>query len=165
MNDEIEYCYGDVLDKDGNVKEEYVRVEISARTKDAEELLQDEDKMERFLQRLERKLKKVPAIGDKLSNVPVLISLIRSYIRKEYDRVPYLSLISIVAALLYFLSPVDLIPDFVPGIGYIDDAFIITTVCAMMQDDVDEYKQWLAEHPRKALPEETVVYEEEDDDE
>ncbi|MCC8083386.1 MAG: DUF1232 domain-containing protein [Clostridium sp.] len=162
MDSEIENI--NKVDEDKSVQEEFVRGEINARMKDAEELLQNEDKMEQFLQRLERKLEKVPYVGNKLANVPVLISLIRSYMRKEYDKVPYASLISIVAALLYFVLPIDLIPDFVPGVGYIDDVLILTTVCVMVQDDVDEYREWLTEHPKKALLEE-LIFEEEDNDE
>ena len=50
----------------------------------AEEILEDEDKLEKFLDRLERKLKKVPVGGDILSMLPVMISMLRSYFKKEY---------------------------------------------------------------------------------
>ena len=49
----------------------------------AEKLLGDQDALERFLQRLERKFRKLPLAGDTLASIPVLASLIRSYIKKE----------------------------------------------------------------------------------
>jgi len=81
-------------------------------------LLKDEDRMERFLERLERKLEKVPVVGKQLSNIPMLVSLVRSYIRKDYRDVPLGSIIAIVSALIYFLSPIDLLPDSIPVLGY-----------------------------------------------
>ena len=50
----------------------------------AEKILNDPDKFERFLQRLEKKLKIIPKLGDKFSKVPVMASLIRSFVKKEY---------------------------------------------------------------------------------
>ncbi len=49
--------------------------------------MKDEDKVERLLQRLERKLESIPKIGDKLSHIPVFISLIKNYVKKEYTDV------------------------------------------------------------------------------
>jgi len=68
--------------------DEMLESQISKNTKEAEELLKDEDRMERFLERLERKLEKVPVVGKQLSNIPMLVSLVRSYIRKDYRDVP-----------------------------------------------------------------------------
>lgn len=48
----------------------------------AEEILKDKDEVERLLQRLEKKLEKVPYMGTQLSVVPVLASLLKSYIRR-----------------------------------------------------------------------------------
>ena len=53
-------------------------------TAEAEDLLQDEDKMERFLQKLEMKLKTVPMVGNSLRYVPMMISMVRMYMKKEY---------------------------------------------------------------------------------
>jgi uncharacterized membrane protein YkvA (DUF1232 family) len=43
------------------------------------------------------------------------------------------------AALLYFVLPTDLTPDFIPGIGYIDDALVLATVWRLLQEKIDEY--------------------------
>ena len=91
----------------------------------AEELLQDSSKMERFLQRLEKKLKKVPVVGKRLAEVPVMASLIRSYVKKEYTDIPIGTIIAIVRALIYFVSPIDLVPDSIPVIGYFDDVAVV----------------------------------------
>jgi uncharacterized membrane protein YkvA (DUF1232 family) len=87
-------------------------------------------------------LKDIPALGDKLSHVPVFISLVRSYIKKEYDKVPIGTVIAIISALAYILSPVDLIPDFIPGIGVIDDAAVALACFTLVESDIQEYMEW-----------------------
>lgn len=118
-------------------------------------LLNNEDKMERFLERLEEKLKMVPVAGEWLANVPMLISLVRSYVKKEYQDIPVGSMVAIVGALLYILSPVDLIPDTVPGAGYLDDAAVIAWAMKMVHGDVEEYKRWKDENGKRIFPEKT----------
>ena len=122
--------------------DEMLESQISKNTKEAEELLKDEDRMERFLERLERKLEKVPVVGKQLSNIPMLVSLVRSYIRKDYRDVPQGSIIAIVSALIYFLSPIDLLPDSIPVLGYVDDAAVFAFVWKMVADDIEEYRKW-----------------------
>lgn len=58
----------------------------------AEKLLKDDQKMERFLQRLEKKLKIIPVGGETLSMIPTMVSLLRSYVKKEYNDVPIVCL-------------------------------------------------------------------------
>jgi len=108
----------------------------------ARELLKDKDAMERFLERLERKLKLIPLVGNKLSSLPILVSLVRSYVSGEYQGIPFASIVAIVAALIYFVSPIDIVPDFIPGFGYVDDAAVVGLVLTVVEDDVKEYKQW-----------------------
>lgn len=122
--------------------DEQLREQIIRNSKAAEKLLSDTDKMEQFLRRLEEKLKKIPVIGNKLSIVPVFISLVRAYIKKDYRDIPLGSIIAIVSSLIYFASPIDLLPDGIPGIGYVDDAAVIAFAWIMVEDDVEEYKRW-----------------------
>lgn len=110
---------------------------------EAEKILKDEEKMEKFLQKLEKKLKVIPAVGDKLAIVPIMISLLRNYKNKEYTEIPLGSIIAIISALIYVLSPVDLIPDTLPGgVGYIDDVGIVGVCLKLVGSDIEEYQQW-----------------------
>jgi len=104
--------------------------------------LKDKKKLEHFLERLERKLSKIPLVGEYLSDVPVLISLVKAYAQKEYTDIPIGSIIAIVGALIYLLSPIDLIPDAIPVIGYLDDAAVLAFAYKLVRDDVLEYKEW-----------------------
>ena len=108
----------------------------------AEEYVQNKDKLERLLQRLEKKLKTVPVAGGTLSYIPVMISMLRAYLKKEYHEFPAAMLVVVVAALIYWLSLADLMPDFLPGVGYLDDAAILAGAMSLIKTDLDDYINW-----------------------
>lgn len=108
----------------------------------AKKLLEDRDKMDRFLERLEKKLKHIPVVGGMLSEIPTLIALVKAYIEKRYLDVPIGAIIAIVGSLIYFLSPIDLLPDFLPALGLVDDGAVIALALKLVHDDVKEYKTW-----------------------
>ncbi len=116
--------------------------ELKKKNEKAEKMLQDTDKLERFLQRLEKKLKVVPVVGEKLANVPIMASLLKSYVKKEYRDLPIGSIIAILSALIYFVSPIDVIPDSIPVIGYFDDAAVVSVCWKFVESDVQEYIKW-----------------------
>lgn len=118
---------------------------------EAEELLKDEDKIERFLQRLEKKLKVIPFAGEKLAEVPVLASLLRSYVKKEYTNIPIGSIIAIVSALIYFVSPIDIVPDSIPILGYFDDAAVVEVCWSLVDNDVQEYIKWREKNGKEEI--------------
>ena len=109
---------------------------------EAKDIVTNPERMERFLQRLEVKLKEIPTIGEKLSMVPVMASLVRAYTVKEYTDVPVGTIIAIVGALIYVINPVDLIPDAIPVIGLADDLAVATVCWKMVESDVKEYEKW-----------------------
>ncbi len=114
----------------------------------AERMMQDTDKTERFLQRLEKKLTLIPVVGRKLSEVPVFISLVRSYINKEYTEIPLGTVIAILSALIYLFSPIDIVIDGVPLLGYLDDVAVTAICWNLVSSDVKEYMIWRASKGR-----------------
>ena len=94
---------------------------------------------------------KVPLFGNELSNVPMLVSLVRSYVRKDYQDIPIGSIIAIVSALIYFVSPIDLLPDSIPVLGYVDDVAVLAFVWNMVEDDVEEYKKWQVKNGKRII--------------
>ena len=112
----------------------------------AKKLLEDTDKVEVFLQKLEKKLKVIPKVGETFAIVPTMISLIRNYIKKEYTEIPIGTIIAILSALIYIFSPVDFVPDVIPGAGYIDDALVIGACLKLVSSDVKDYEKWRKEN-------------------
>jgi len=122
--------------------EQKAQEELEKGYEQAENLLNDQDKIERFLQRLEKKLKVIPIAGDRLANIPVMVSLLRSFFKKEYTDIPIGSIIAITSALIYFVSPIDIVPDSIPFLGYIDDAAVVAVCWKLVESDVKEYVKW-----------------------
>lgn len=122
------------LDK---VKELLARFAIQA-----EELVKDPSKVEELLQQLEEKLKTIPTVGEGLSKVPLMISMIRAYVRKEYTEVPPKVIVTMVCAVLYLLKGRDIIPDKMPVVGYADDIAVFAAVFMMNEQELDAYSQW-----------------------
>ncbi len=111
-------------------------------TGQAEEMLNDPSKVEEMLQRLEAKMKTVPTIGESLARLPLMISMIRAYIRKEYTVVPPKTIASMLGAVLYLLISRDLIPDKTPLIGLVDDIAIAGVALKLNEPELNAYSQW-----------------------
>ncbi|MFN3597592.1 MAG: YkvA family protein [Rubricoccaceae bacterium] len=75
-------------------------------------------------------------------DVPVLIRLIRAYAYGRYREIPWRSLVLIVAGVLYFVSPADLIPDWIVGLGLLDDALVISYVLRAVHEDLAHFVAW-----------------------
>ncbi len=77
-----------------------------------------------------------------VTDLRLLFSIVQDYISGKYRAVPYWSIAAIVAALLYVLNPMDLIPDFIPGVGYLDDAAVVALCLKMVEQDLHAYRAW-----------------------
>ena len=71
-----------------------------------------------------------------------LIRMVRCSASREYLDTPWQSIVLITAALIYFVSPFDAIADFLPVIGFIDDAAVISAVLAAISKDVEKFIAW-----------------------
>jgi uncharacterized membrane protein YkvA (DUF1232 family) len=68
--------------------------------------------------------------------------LLRAYAQGEYRTIPWKSLLLIVAAILYFINPIDVIPDLMPIIGLSDDFAILFMVYKAIGEDIDKFLEW-----------------------
>lgn len=62
--------------------------------------------------------------------------------RGEYRAVNPQALIAVVAGLLYFLSPLDAIPDWLPGLGFVDDLAVLGWVMRKWSGELDAFRRW-----------------------
>jgi len=75
-------------------------------------------------------------------DLPTLLRLTRAYGDGSYRRIPWRAIVSIIAAVLYFVMPFDAIPDFIPLIGYLDDAVVVAYVMRLVHDEVEAFRVW-----------------------
>ncbi len=129
--------------------EETALVELKKGYADAEVLLNDEDRFEKFLVKLENKLQVIPAVGNGLSHIPVMVSMLRSYAKKEYPELPLGTVLAVISALTYWLSPIDILPDIIPVVGQLDDAAVIIACLKLIDSDVKEYIVWRDNNKKK----------------
>lgn len=108
----------------------------------AKAYLNDDEKMEKLFRDFEEKLKLIPKIGNRASDIAVLLSLVRAYIKKQYTDVSPSTIMLAVAGLIYVVTPVDLIPDYILGPGLLDDAAVIGIVLQAIRMDLNKYKKW-----------------------
>lgn len=75
--------------------------------------------------------------------------LIKAYSNGQYREFPYRSLVKIVAAVVYFVSVADLIPDFIPVLGLTDDLAILAWVFSSVKDDLQQFVDWEAAEEKR----------------
>ncbi|MCH2020974.1 MAG: DUF1232 domain-containing protein [Saprospiraceae bacterium] len=78
---------------------------------------------------------------DAKDRLQVLIRMIRAYIGNEYTQISKTNAVLSLAAILYFLSPIDLIPDFL-ALGLLDDMAILTWVYLNFQREIEGFLEW-----------------------
>ena len=85
----------------------------------------------------------LPIIGGTIAEVQDIISMLDDYYHGRYKKIPTAALLGSLGIIAYLVSPIDLIPDNVPILGFIDDAFIINTVVTLCVDkELERYRQW-----------------------
>ncbi len=72
----------------------------------------------------------------------LLVSLVKDYYQGNYRDVPYKTISAAVVGLLYVINPIDIIPDFIPFIGQVDDALVLGFCLKLIEKDLLKYKTW-----------------------
>ena len=91
---------------------------------------------------IEDKFKAHGPLGRFIKDVKIMISLVKDYFNGSYREIPWWSIAAVVTALLYVLNPVDLIPDFIPVVGLLDDAAVVGVCLLAIEQDLEKYKEW-----------------------
>lgn len=90
----------------------------------------------------EKLFTKAKFLSEYLEDVKTAFSLIRDWYAGEYHEIPGRLIASLAAALIYFVSPIDLVPDFIPVAGLLDDAAVLAAVFKIARVDLDNYRRW-----------------------
>ncbi len=110
----------------------------------AEDHVNNEIKQQELMENADRKiarLRRGGMISNLLEDIKVLFEMVKSYMRGEYRDVPLETIIAIIIAIIYFVMPVDVVPDFIPG-GFFDDALVFTFVLNSIRGEIDVFRGW-----------------------
>lgn len=114
--------------------------------KRAKEIVKDNDKLRTLVKearnKLDREEQKDGLIGSASRILRTFFRMIKSYLNGNYREVPWQTLMLITLAIVYFLMPFDLIPDFIPVAGFIDDATVVGGIAKSLQSDIKAYAEW-----------------------
>lgn len=90
----------------------------------------------------------VPFVGSTVKEVQDIVYMLNDYYRGDYKKVPVTAIVGSVLIIGYLASPIDLIPDGVPVLGLLDDAFIINIIIELCVDtELKKYRKWRSERP------------------
>ncbi len=89
-----------------------------------------------------RFLEMLRTISHLWADLPLLVRLLKAWKQGSYRGLSVRTIASIAVSILYVLSPVDAIPDFIPGIGLIDDAAILALLLHSLAQDLSAFRVW-----------------------
>ena len=111
---------------------------------EAQELISNPSKVDEILIQLEEKLKAVPVIGSTLSDLPLMISMIKAWIKKEYTVVSPKVIACLVGSVLYFIRKKDLVSDSIPILGHLDDIAVLGLALKLSEKELKAFSDWRA---------------------
>ena len=120
----------------------------------ARALLRSPEKLLRLLRKAGAKLDRTTGAADRFdalrADLADLIDLLRAWAAGEYTGVSAGFVVTILAAVLYFVTPFDVVFDYIPVVGLLDDATVIAFALRSTRETLDAFRQWRGERPGTA---------------
>lgn len=111
--------------------------------KSAAKILDNNERLKSLLKKAKEKAKQN---NDQLKGVwsdfQTLLRFLKAWKRKKYREIPWRTVLYAAAAALYFVNPLDVIPDFIPFTGLLDDLTVITFVLNAIHNDLEKFSEW-----------------------
>ena len=109
----------------------------------AESAARDKNKTKQLLQEAVKKAyqnrNQLKAIWEDLMAV---CRMLKAWSKGDYQSVPWKTIVLSLATVIYFLNPFDMAPDFIPGVGYLDDAVVLGFVVNSIKKELDKFLRW-----------------------
>lgn len=122
------------------------RLTLVSWTKDAlseaRELLPDQEMIKALIRKAVQLAPRLPDVS--LTELKILVRMVRAWMARQYVHLPTATLLKVLAALIYFVNPGDILPDPVPG-GLIDDAAVLAWTMRSIQGELERFRIWEAQ--------------------
>jgi uncharacterized membrane protein YkvA (DUF1232 family) len=111
---------------------------------EAEAYAADPARLRRLIEDAIGKLNIIPRgpFGESWPYLLAMVRLVRDYHRAEYRDIAASKLTAIISTIIYFVSPFDVIPDYLPVLGHIDDAFVVGLALKSIRPELDAFMAW-----------------------
>ena len=124
-----------------NIDLEQAKGLLENSTAQAERIMNDPSQVDAILIQLEEKLKEVPAIGETLSDLPLMIAMVKGYITKEYSRLSPKVIALLLGSFIYLVKN-DLISDKIPVLGIADDLAVLGLALKLSEAELNDFSEW-----------------------
>ena len=109
---------------------------------EAEDMLKNPDQVDGVLMQMEEKLKEVPAIGEPISNLLLMIDMVKGYVTKKYDKVSPKVVALLLGSFIYLVKKDDLLPDSIPLLGSADDLLVLGLALKLSEQELKDFRKW-----------------------
>ncbi|MEM9896059.1 MAG: YkvA family protein [Bacteroidota bacterium] len=115
----------------------------------AKEAIKSRDKLKELLTSLSTKLKSTATNSEEWkelrSKIMILKRMVEVQLSGEYRAFPVSSMLLVVFALIYFITPTDIVTDFIPALGFTDDASVAYLIIRKLDKDIRRFLSWSGE--------------------
>ena len=111
----------------------------------AEDLMENPQGLKFKLDSATEKLNKssvADALGVYLEELKALVRMTKAWVSRKYTKVNNKTILYTIIAVVYFVTPTDFVPDFILGIGFIDDMAVLTWALSLVKNDLSSFKEW-----------------------
>ena len=115
---------------------------LNSKSHRAQRIISDPERMERLAKDSFSLIRGKKKISEVQSEAVLLINMVKDTVKGRYKGLGKKNVIMIVAGLLYLVNPMDIVPDFIFGIGFADDLGVLVYVISRLSEEIARYRQW-----------------------
>lgn len=111
----------------------------------AKDLMENPQGLKFKLEKAAEKLNKrgvSDAFGRYVDDLKCLIRITKAWVSRRYVKVSTQTILYTIVALVYFVTPTDFVPDFILGLGFVDDMAVLSWVLSLIKQDLEHFKKW-----------------------
>jgi len=135
-----------VKTKEGHtqVLKERLEAEFAEAVKSAKSYVEDAQRLRALFQEAAKEAVSMPRdpFKETWPYFQTMLRLIRAYYRGDYHNLDESTLVVIIAAIIYVVNPLDVIPDALPAIGFLDDATVLALAVRRTRQTLDDFMTW-----------------------
>lgn len=115
---------------------------LNSKSHRAQRIISDPERMERLAKDSFSLIRGKKKFSEVQSEAVLLINMVKDTVKGRYKGLGKKNVIMIVAGLLYLVNPMDIVPDFIFGIGFADDLGVFVYVISRLSEEIARYRQW-----------------------